>query len=434
MGTTVQKWIEDINAVTRISYDLTNGSTLQEINYWLSFERSLNLIDQQIKLPEVDMTLQILKAKRRFSITTTFENDLEYSRYANIYDRVAEFMREFPINDLLSASSPQDLIQALQNIFNHMRRITTIDGYKTQRCFQLIETVDRDLNIQLRKTLSDTNTITCDFDELAVVMESAKAVFNRFNEQYNNIRNSLRNARADAHKFVCNFTLVPLQERLQAIYQFRREHEQLREVIENITGSQGVSKTELSFLSTKDIQDAYSVFLNIDVLDISTEGEARWQQARKAYDLKIDRVESVITSKLRDKLGSASNANEMFRIFAKFNALFFRPHIRGAIQEYQNQLLRIVQRDIKALKEKYLKYNQDAALITKVRDIPAYAGKLIWMRQINRKLKQYMDKVETILGKNWTNQPEGKELKELGDNFEKNLNFANVAENNVKEM
>ena len=182
MGTTVQKWIEDINAVTRISYDLTNGSTLQEINYWLSFERSLNLIDQQIKLPEVDMTLQILKAKRRFSITTTFENDLEYSRYANIYDRVAEFMREFPINDLLSASSPQDLIQALQNIFNHMRRITTIDGYKTQRCFQLIETVDRDLNIQLRKTLSDTNTITCDFDELAVVMESAKAVFNRFNE------------------------------------------------------------------------------------------------------------------------------------------------------------------------------------------------------------------------------------------------------------
>jgi dynein heavy chain 1 len=42
-------------------------------------------------------------------------------------------------------------------------------------------------------------------------------------------------------------------------------------------------------------------------------------------------VESTITAKLRDSLGSATNAKDMFRIFGKFNKLFLRPRIKGAI-------------------------------------------------------------------------------------------------------
>ena len=41
-------------------------------------------------------------------------------------------------------------------------------------------------------------------------------------------------------------------------------------------------------------------------------------------------------------MGTAKNANEMFRIFSRFNALFVRPHIRGAIREYQTQLIQRV--------------------------------------------------------------------------------------------
>ena len=48
------------------------------------------------------------------------------------------------------------------------------------------------------------------------------------------------------------------------------------------------------------------------------------------------------SARLRDQLGTAKNANEMFRIFSRFNALFVRPHIRGAIREYQTQLIQRV--------------------------------------------------------------------------------------------
>jgi len=434
---TVQKWIDEVSAVTKINYELTSGTTLQEINYWLSLERSLNLIEQQMKLPEVEVSLQILKAKKKFQVVYSFENDLQFSKNAKIYDKVAEFMREFPINDLLSATSFADLNAALQNIFVHLKKIGGIEGYDTVRCFQLIETVARDLKTQMLKILSETQIMICSFEELNSLIESANSIFAKFNDQYNLLKNMIRTTRNDAKKNIqCSFDYIPLQDRLQAVFQFRKEHEQLREVIENILGSSDVKRADLSFLSTKDLEKAYSIFVSLDVLDVSPEGEANWQAAKKAYDIKIDKVESHITSKLTDKLGSASNAKEMFRIFAKFNALFFRPHIKGAIQQYQSQLLKTVQKDIQALREKFLTYypTTDAALISKVRDIPGYSGKIIWTKQISRKLKQYMERVETILGKNWSDHQEGKALKEIGDSFEKHLNVTAIAENNIREM
>ena len=73
----------------------------------------------------------------------------------------------------------------------------------------------------------------------------------------------------------------------------------------------------MSFLTTKDISEAYLLFQNLDILDLSKEGEATLNAAYKNYEMKIDRVETQITVKLRDRLGAAANANEMFRIFSK---------------------------------------------------------------------------------------------------------------------
>ena len=78
------------------------------------------------------------------------------------------------------------------------------------------------------------------------------------------------------------------------------------------------------------------------MLDTSKDGEESLQQAEKLFNAQIDIAENYITKRLREKLGSASSANEMFRIFSKFNGLFFRPRIKSAIEEYQSQLLKTV--------------------------------------------------------------------------------------------
>ena len=95
-------------------------------------------------------------------------------------------------------------------------------------------------------------------------------------------------------------------------------------------------------------------------------------------------METRITAHLRDQLGTARNANEMFRIFSRFNALFVRPRIRGAIREYQTQLIQRVKDDIESLHEKFklgFPYSK-ACRMSRSRDLPPVAGSIIWARQV----------------------------------------------------
>lgn len=103
----------------------------------------------------------------------------------------------------------------------------------------------------------------------------------------------------------------------------------------------------------REVKLAYENVKVVDCLDLTAEGSAAWEAALKRYDERIDRVETRIAAKLRDQLGTAKNANEMFRIFSRYNALFVRAHIRGAIREYQAQLIQRVKDDIEKLHQKF---------------------------------------------------------------------------------
>jgi hypothetical protein len=61
-----------------------------------------------------------------------------------------------------------------------------------------------------------------------------------------------------------------------------------------------------------------------------TDGTEIWVAAENAYNERVSRVENQIIARLRDRLGTARNANEMFRVFSKFNALFVRPKVRSS--------------------------------------------------------------------------------------------------------
>lgn len=146
------------------------------------------------------------------------------------------------------------------------------------------------------------------------------------------------------------------------------------------------------------------------------------------YEERIDRVESRIASHLRDLLGQSKNANEMFRYFSRFNALFVRPHIRGAIGEYQSQLIQRVKDDIEALHNKFkVQYIASTAYkMSRVRDLPPVSGSIIWVRQILRQLNAYMKRVEDVLGKDWAQHIEGQKLKADGESFKLKLSTSEL--------
>ena len=295
------------------------------------------------------------------------------------------------------------------------------------------------------------------YEEFEKVMSQCHEVFTSWDDEYDKLQGLMRDIvkkKRDEHlKMVwrVNFSHKRLQERMQHMVKFRRQHEQLRTVIVRVLrptlashqlGGQPhpveapveEAKPELLALEAADanaieeVNLAYENVKEVDGLDITKEGSEAWEAAMKRYDERIDRVETRITARLRDQLGTAKNANEMFRIFSRFNALFVRPHIRGAIREYQTQLIQRVKDDIETLHEKFkIQYLQSKAnKMSHVRDLPPVSGSIIWAKQIDRQLTAYMRRVEDVLGKGWANHVEGQKLKADGDSFRAKLNTQEI--------
>ncbi|KAI6095243.1 dynein heavy chain, N-terminal region 1-domain-containing protein [Pisolithus sp. B1] len=148
-----------------------------------------------------------------------------------------------------------------------------------------------------------------------------------------------------------------------------------------------------------------------------------WVAVENTYSKQAPRVENQIIAQLHNRLGTARNANEMFRVFSKFNALFVRPKIHGAIQEYQTQLIDLVKEDIKRLHGKFkTQYRfSEAYHMSQMCDLLPIAGAIIWALQIEWQLLAYMKRVEDVLGKGWELYAEGQKLQSESAAFRKKL-------------
>ena len=98
-----------------------------------------------------------------------------------------------------------------------------------------------------------------------------------------------------------------------------------------------------------------------------------------------------------------------------------RPKIRGAITQYQSQLLTQVREDVDKLKVKLLDESKNDETLNHVRDFPMVVNKIIWINQLEQKLKFYQQRVKEVLGDDWEAQQEGQDLKKLCDNVDNRL-------------
>ncbi|KAJ8868744.1 hypothetical protein PR048_030284 [Dryococelus australis] len=71
----VNRWIKEIQKVTKLDRDPSSGTALQEISFWLNLERALHRIQEKRESIEVALTLDILKHGKRFHATVSFDTD-----------------------------------------------------------------------------------------------------------------------------------------------------------------------------------------------------------------------------------------------------------------------------------------------------------------------------------------------------------------------
>ncbi|EFA77050.1 cytoplasmic dynein heavy chain [Heterostelium album PN500] len=403
-------------------------------------ESSLQNINEQLKTPEAEVTLATLKQAKRFLATASFDTDtIGLKKSMERVNNYKTLTKDFPVTPLLTANDVESVSQAIMHIFSHLKKSKN-SYYPIERYLLLLEAVGKDMCNKVLQILKQRQLMLIDYNEFEKATSSFRALFTLWDDQFaqfrENLRDIARKRGSDRVPLLVNVDNRRLQDRVLKIRKFRRQHDELKSVISTVLPQQQSSSSATAAAAgksgeinaIKEINEAYDEVKDIDVLLLTQEGEDIWSNAQKRYNSRIDRVESYITTKLRDRLAIAKNANEMFRVFSKFNVLFFRPRIRLAIQEYQTQLIQRVKEDIKGLHEKFkMQYsNSEAFHMSNLRDLPPVSGAIIWARQIERQLDTYMRRVEDVLGESWESDAEGQKLKAESDQFRSKLNTDHI--------
>ncbi|KAJ5945842.1 hypothetical protein N7454_002681 [Penicillium verhagenii] len=446
---TVNGWIRSIQTITKMSRDPEGDSASPEVNFWLSMESALEGIEGQLQSDGVKLTMDILRHAKRYQPTLSFQADTGLKDATELVQKYNQLMRDFPLDELLSATSLQKAQESLGLIFNHLNKKLKICPYPIKRALSLVEAISGDLDKKIHELINGREILHLDYREFRSLMKVAQSIWRTWDENLKEFTNVAREStRRRNEKFIpikINARIDNVRERLKYIDTFRVNHEQLQKTIINVLGPKTSSPGETSVVdadgaviveeigdvdAVEEVTHAYAALQNIDVLDVSPEGARTWENAEIGYSERTSRVENSIIARLRDRLATAKNANEMFRVFSKFNALLVRPKIRGAIGEYQTQLIDNVKRDISSLHERFKQQygHSEAHAMAQLRDLPPVSGAIIWARQIERQLDGYMRKVENVLGEDWHLHAEGEKLQSESNLFRKKLDTRPVFE------
>ena len=447
LQSTVNGWIKSIQAITKMSRDPNSGTATQEINFWLSMESALEGIENQLRSDGVMLTLDILRHAKRFQATVSFSADTGLKEATERVQKYNQLMRDFPLDELLSATSLPKVQNALGQIFGHLNKKLRICPYPIRRALPLVEAISADLDTQLHTLLHGRSLMHLDYRDFKNLMATADAVWRTWDENVKEFTNVAREVTRRRNEKFIPIKIAPkhadLQARLKYVNTFRDNHEQLQKTIVNVLGpktgdvsAEGMSNgvvlvEEMGDVdAVEEVQQAWAALNNVDLLDVTPEGTQIWVQAEVTYNERTSRVENSIIARLRDRLATAKTANEMFRVFSKFNALFVRPKIRGAITEYQTQLIDNVKHDISSLHERFKQQygHSEAHAMAQLRDLPPVSGAIIWARQIERQLNGYMKKVEDVLGNDWALHSEGQKLESESSLFRKKLDTRPIFE------
>lgn len=271
-----------------------------------------------------------------------------FETHSEVVHKYNQLMKDFPLNELLSAPDLDKIQEALVLIFGHINRKLKLSPYPIRRALPLVEAISRDFNDQLLRILTSHRLLYTPYETFERLLSQTMGIFRTWDDNIKEFTNVAREVTRKRSERFIPIKVVPahakLQDRSRYLRDWRKQHEQLAVMTGPTKGLSSVGMEVGGMDMEEEVKEAYEVMKRIDVLDVSVgmyglymrdmiadkrkiEGSEIWVAAENAYNERVARVENQIIARLRDRLGTARNANEMFRVFSKFNALFVRPKV-----------------------------------------------------------------------------------------------------------
>ena len=419
----LNKWQAEISQVIKMDRNLSNGNTLDEIEFWVDYIKVIKSIRKQLESSDVQITLDIAIKKGKTFITNPFQLNTKTDEYIKRADSYNILLKDLPIKEMYNSNNIDDLIIQIQKIFEVVKNKMRLSDYPLKRVQQLIDCVNEDMISQLIKIIGP-NLMSMKYDDFHELMKKCSNLFEKiwkseFEQLKKDIQELGKKKNEDLLQAKASFPHSSLQGRLSDINSFRLENKELVEITLKLNKSNTNSEKKEESQITRELKNAYKLSYNIDVLDLSDNGVNAWANVKSEYNKVVEKIEGQISSSLSEQLASAQNIIEKFRIFEKFKIIIKRPRIQASIQDYQRALIRNVSEDLNILKEKFNSgyENSSAAKLCSIRGIPPISGEIIWNNQFLAQAESYKNKIGSVLGDTWESTEEGKKLKTLIQSF-----------------
>ena len=443
----VSQWITLIRKITVLPSSTPLADTdsshaaAEEVAFWTQLAAELQSIQQQLKEDAgVELTLAMLRETKRFVATLALENNTGLEQAVAITTDANNFIKTYPLQQLQAARDFDKVVEAVNALFDHLPKIRQSRYYSLDRSAALLSSttvVLRDSLLSILQEKHATNLLFMDYKEYEnKIRFPLLDVFVQFDDKLAEWKDfftdhARRRKMTGMNRVLEKMTLhhEALKERMEQIHEFRHQQERLREVVHTV-----LREEEPEAIQQVD-QAPRQIFAPLNVLDLSTGGAKALELALEEYDIQMDALEERLARLLRDKLQASQDAEDMFRVFARFNLLLTRTRVRAAVKEFQMQLISTVAVAIEKLQSKFtLKYESSAAArISRLRGIPPVAGKILWAKQMERQVHTLMERMGNVLGPNWGQQLEGRQLRKSGDELLAKLDARSFFRNWVME-
>ena len=150
----VNSWIKEVQKLSTLDRDIKEGSSSQELGFWINLEKALIQTQEKLASSEVQLTLSILRSAKRFHATTSFLADTGIKEAIDLVSRYNQLIRDFPMNDILSCVQVDKLEDGIVSVFGHFNKKLRLSSYPILRSAALVEVISRDLLGQLKVNLN----------------------------------------------------------------------------------------------------------------------------------------------------------------------------------------------------------------------------------------------------------------------------------------
>ncbi|AOA62171.1 Dynein heavy chain [Komagataella phaffii] len=421
----VNNWIRLAQQITHLSHEPDDGSSEDEVRFWITLEHVLILLKTQLESPEVTVSLEVLKKAKRFSATVSFIPDTGISQALSIASQYTPFLKEIPMQSFITATDIQKLQESVSDVFYSLRKLKSTE-YPVPRALIWIETFSKDIKKKLQLIIEQYHLMFLPFDEFIQKTASIERFFVNLHEQlqlFIELARLVVRKRSEKYLLIkVNLQTDEMEEQLQYVKRFRSSHHDLYNIIHHITSVQTMVNSSDLFRA---LELAYEPMKNLNCIDTSSEGKASFSAAEAIYTARKEQIEAQLIGIFRDRMDLASTFSQMIQAYQSFSFLLSRASVVYAVQDHRLQLLKFFKDEVTQVS---LQLSHDSSLesLLQLRGVTRMSHAMLNSIHLINKLEKLVAKLELVLGNDWNQYPDGQKLQADIFNLKSRLNTQEI--------